>query len=156
MSDERARHRRLYRALPEMECEPGCSTCCGPAPLSPWEAARLGVPGAATTPVRPGTATCAFLEHGRCSVYDKRPWACRAYGTGELMPCPRGRAPAAGRLPLKALVRMAKEFRSGCPPEWDEARRRSAHAAVAGGGTLEELTVLERFQRLARESGGHG
>ena len=77
-------------------------------------------------------------------------------GTGELMPCPRGRVPAAGPLLLDAPIRMAEEFKVGCPPEWDEARRRSAHAAIAGGGTRKELTVLERFQKLARESGGHG
>ena len=37
MSD-RARHRRLYRRIPIVACEPGCSDCCGPAPISPYEA----------------------------------------------------------------------------------------------------------------------
>ena len=149
MSD-RARHRRLYRRIPIVACEPGCSDCCGPAPISPYEAERLGVPGAVTTPVHEGTATCAFLIDGRCSVYERRPYVCRLYGTTPVAACPRGCTPKAGPMPVAEAVELTEAFEAGCPPGWAEARREAVTRIVARDGTAGELAALERAQRLAR------
>ena len=96
MSDPRAAHRRIYKQIHTMSCREGCSDCCGPVPLSKWEAKRLGVEGI-MTPVKPGTLTCAFVgEDRKCTVYDKRPYICRVFGCAEhpMLTCPYGCGPA--------------------------------------------------------------
>ena len=90
---ERACHRSLYREIPSMRCLDGCAACCGPDPFSPWEAERLGLPGAVVTPVHPGTRRCAFHVDGACSVHERRPFVCRPHGTAAVAPCERGQAP---------------------------------------------------------------
>lgn len=44
-------------------------------------------PGSPGVTVSRGDGSCAYLVDGKCSVYDLRPRACRAYGTVEAMPC---------------------------------------------------------------------
>ena len=83
MSGRRTEHRQVYRGIPTFECKAGCSDCCGPVPVSEWEAERLGIEGP-LTPVKPGTMTCAFVkEGGGCEVYDRRPFICRLFGTAD-------------------------------------------------------------------------
>lgn len=148
---ERTRHRALYRVIPSMPCPSDCSRCCGPAPLSPWEAARLGVPGAVVTPTHPGTATCAFLENGRCSVYARRPFACRLYGTTAVAPCERGVRPdPAVEIPIVRAVELVKRFELGCPPDWHERRRRAARSVIAAHGSPKALASLDACQAPVR------
>ena len=92
------RLQEAYRRLPETSCqcdEPG--VCCAFLPEMTWIEAlqwmhtlkdlqepaqsdmlRKFVEFYLTTPIRHGG--CPFLRDGRCSIYDFRPFACRAYG----------------------------------------------------------------------------
>ena len=99
----KARHlfesmQRLYQRLPETECQcaqPG--VCCAFLPEMTWIEAMQWIgliqemPGDArkvtmkkflgfylTTPLR--SAGCPFLQNGACTIYERRPFACRAYG----------------------------------------------------------------------------
>ena len=92
MTSERNAHRTLYNRIPHMTCKAGCSDCCGPVPVDQWEARRLGISGP-TTPVKPGTLTCAFVcDDGGCTVYSKRPYICRLFGSADdpRLSCPHG------------------------------------------------------------------
>lgn len=90
MSD-RVQHRQLYREMPEMDCIADCTDCCGPVVLTKYEAQRLGVDGCITPTNEYGK--CIFSIENRCSVYDKRPFLCRLFGTVEKLPCPYGVKP---------------------------------------------------------------
>ena len=148
---ERRRHRALYRAIPSMRCPSDCSRCCGPAPLSPWEATRLGIPGAVVTPTHPGTATCVFLAHGRCTVYARRPFSCRLYGTTAVAPCERGvRLAPAVEISVVRAVELVKRFEQGCPPDWHERRRVAARKVIAAHGTPAALASLDAAQGAVR------
>jgi Fe-S-cluster containining protein len=92
------RLQEAYRRLPETSChcdEPG--VCCAFLPEMTWiealqwmhrlkelpepaksDTLRKFVEFYLTTPIRRGG--CPFLLGGSCSVYDFRPFACRAYG----------------------------------------------------------------------------
>ena len=135
-----------------MSCEPGCSDCCGPAPVSPWEAERLGIAGAVATPVHPGTTRCAFHVDGGCSVYERRPYICRLYGTTLAAPCPRGRGPRNGPMSMAEAIRLTKEFGEGCPPGWDRARQETVRRVVERDGTRQDREALELSQALARST----
>ena len=69
MSD-RTKHRQLYKLIPSMDCIPGCTDCCGPVPLTSYEAQRFG-------------------------LYENRPLMCRLFGTVDhpRMKCPHGKRP---------------------------------------------------------------
>lgn len=92
----RQAHRAIYAKIPQMKCKEGCSDCCGPVPVTEWEAKRLGISGP-LTPTKPGTIECAFVgERGECTVYDKRPFMCRLFGTAHdpHLTCPHGKCPS--------------------------------------------------------------
>ena len=91
----RNQHRRLYQKIPTFHCKPGCNDCCGPVPLSEWEAERLRLPGEVLTPVKPATMTCLFASAEGCQVYDKRPLMCRLFGSVDTprLSCPHGCKP---------------------------------------------------------------
>ena len=104
-------HRNLYRKIPEFQCKPGCSDCCGPVPVSEYEAKRLGITGF-MTPTKPGTLTCAFVgEDGCCTVYEKRPFLCRLFGSAEnnKLRCPHGFGPDK-KLSCDQADRLTVEF----------------------------------------------
>lgn len=147
----RTRHRALYRAIPPMRCVSGCSDCCGPVPVSPYEAERLGIAGAVATPVHPGTTRCRFLVDGACSVYARRPFACRLYGTTPIAPCPRGAGPdPAAALPTAKAVALTRRFETGCPPSWHEDRRRAVDTVIArDGSAVEQQALAEHRLHLA-------
>lgn len=100
------KHHKIYRQIPSFKCKPSCTDCCGPVPLSPWEAEQLGIPGQKLTPTKPGTLRCTFASETGCTVYDKRPMLCRLFGTTDhpLMTCPHGCRP-------KKLLTKAKASR---------------------------------------------
>lgn len=104
----------LYACCPPVDCEPGCTDCCGPVPFSRSEWERTGLPfsEAKQTPALPGaylagkgdsieTLVCLFREPGGCSIYESRPFICRLYGCGPGLPCAKGRGP---RFPLSATA----------------------------------------------------
>ena len=90
---ERSQHRRLYKQIPEFECIEGCIDCCGPVPLSIYEARRLGI-DMPITPINK-QCKCLFISDKGCSVYNKRPLVCRLFGAGlkTTMMCPHGKKP---------------------------------------------------------------
>lgn len=147
----RTRHRALYREIPTLRCVAGCSDCCGPAPVSPWEAERLGIAGAVTTPVHPGTSRCRFLVGGACSVYVKRPFACRLFGTTPIAPCGRGARPnPAAELSTARAIALTRRFEAGCPSSWHEARRRAVRTVVERDGSpAERHALVEHRTHLA-------
>ena len=81
MSDESDTLAALYAGIPTFRCRAGCHDCCGPVPVTPLEAKRLGIPGEPMTRTKPGTMTCEFVGPlGECTVYEKRPYICRMFG----------------------------------------------------------------------------
>jgi len=87
------RHQRIYDLVPEMECKEGCTDCCGPVPLSNWERDRIGAKN--NLIYHPVKLECPYIKDGQCSVYEKRPFLCRLFGTVDTMRlrCPHGRKP---------------------------------------------------------------
>lgn len=77
--------------LPEMRCDVGCGDCCGPAPLSRYEAdiVRAYVRKHGIVPVNQGVK-CPFYQRGVCAIYEARPAVCRAFGHSWMMECSRG------------------------------------------------------------------
>ena len=88
------KHNELYDQIPVSEgCHTGCNDCCGPVPITPFEAIELGLNETQkTTPFNPITLTCTFSSKDGCTVYDKRPFMCRAFSTSEdpALKCPNG------------------------------------------------------------------
>jgi len=84
--------KKLYAQIPEFECKPGCSDCCGPVPWAKWEWLRTPVHKLVTN----GKINCPYAVDGRCEVYDYRPLTCRMFGAGEhkFLECPHGCGPA--------------------------------------------------------------
>jgi Fe-S-cluster containining protein len=87
-----------------MTCIPGCTDCCGPAPVADEEAERIRQRypllahdlASGITAVRPGTLTCVYAADGRgCRIHDERPVVCRMFGVVDhpRMTCPHGRGP---------------------------------------------------------------
>lgn len=74
-----------------MRCDVGCGDCCGPAPATEAEFNRVVayVTKHKIVPKDQGI-TCPLYLDGKCSVYDVRPLACRAFGHIEGMDCSRG------------------------------------------------------------------
>lgn len=73
--------KRLYAAIPEMDCLPGCTACCGHTAWSRFEWYRLAPEVRANFNFfRLG---CDFVKNGRCSVWNDRPFMCRIFGTVE-------------------------------------------------------------------------
>lgn len=103
-------HQKIYKKIPKFECLPGCTDCCGPVPVSPYEADQLGIPGKRITPTHPGTLKCIFSDQNGCTVYDKRPMICRLFGTADhhMLRCPHGCKPQK-LLTSKKAARMCKQ-----------------------------------------------
>jgi len=106
----RAAHRRIYKKIPAFTCKEGCTDCCGPVPMTEYEANRLEL-AEQITPFKPGTMDCSFICEGKCSVYDKRPYLCRVFGvvdSGRLK-CPHGYKPKAPMSP-NDLQNLTSEY----------------------------------------------
>jgi hypothetical protein len=84
--------RELYAAIPEFQCKPGCSDCCGAVPMvkAEWQAIKL-----AQRVQHSNCLTCNYLVDEKCSVYADRPFLCRLFGatTDAKMRCPQGCGP---------------------------------------------------------------
>lgn len=87
--------KRLYERIPSFECKKGCYGCCGPTPLSLYEAELIGI-DSIIMPTRKKTLVCKFASQKGCKIYAKRPLLCRLFGvsTKYNMRCPKGGKPS--------------------------------------------------------------
>lgn len=83
--------RRLYEAIPPMQCKPGCTDCCGRVPFSRPEWAAVPV----KRRQKDGCLDCPFIKAGVCSIYEHRPFICRLFAATEDpdLQCPHGCKP---------------------------------------------------------------
>ena len=123
----------LYQRLPETRCQcEQTGVCCAFLPEMTWmeaiqwsrviqemsAGARAGILQKflefyLTNPLR--QAGCPFLENGTCSIYELRPFACRAYGLwGPELGQERTRK---SRHDRTALLQMWQKFGLELPPE---------------------------------------
>lgn len=84
--------KRIYRSLPQVNCKGKCAEACGPILFSKaeedrWRRRRIDPPSFDTE------ATCTKLAHGRCTIYENRPYICRLFGVIQAMRCPHGCVP---------------------------------------------------------------
>ncbi|MFB3881485.1 MAG: YkgJ family cysteine cluster protein [Armatimonadota bacterium] len=117
--------RRIYAGFPRTTCE-NCARCCFESPGLFYieHLALLDALSAAPAPRREGLIrrafrelffswiepdrTCIFLESQRCTIYDRRPLACRLFG---LVPAPdRDAAEAQARLAAREEARRLSRF----------------------------------------------
>jgi Fe-S-cluster containining protein len=78
-------------AAPALPCKSGCSDCCHmPVVISEVEAIQIakstgakmrksGISYSAVGKSSLSATACSFLEAGKCSIYQNRPYACRVY-----------------------------------------------------------------------------
>lgn len=71
--------------------EPDPNACCTIVRARPQEAKRIrrftednGIEWQVNEGIK-----CGFLRDGQCSIYEVRPWVCRAFGVVRQMPCSR-------------------------------------------------------------------
>lgn len=106
-------HVKIYDSLPQVKgCQTGCNDCCGPVPITEYEAKVLGVEGD-LTPFNPITLSCQFSSPTGCTVYENRPFLCRLFGSCEdkKMTCPKG-ARADKPLSVKASDILTARYRA--------------------------------------------
>ena len=95
----------IYDQVPTIECTGACTDECTLIPMTPLEAEL--VQKASIRPLKFETCTvdghvvmvpdplggrlkCPLLVMGRCSVYQARPFICRAYGVAKGLECREG------------------------------------------------------------------
>lgn len=72
--------KELYEKISASICKSGCSKCCRDIiQFSPSEEKSMGG--------YEWNGQCSHLFHGRCTIYNKRPFLCRIFGTSELLQC---------------------------------------------------------------------
>ena len=122
MTKNAAKHARrtilaLRKLIPEMDCIPGCTDCCGLFPWHPWELAQIKDKKYATS------GRCPYSLNGGCEVYSDRPITCRLYGVAAEpweLACPHGRMPKAPLTPEEADA-IFKEYLK----DWKRTEERS-------------------------------
>jgi hypothetical protein len=77
----------LYARIPAFDCLKGCTACCGIVPFSKSEWTRVA------EPKKGKGIDCPYVQDGRCSIYEDRPFMCRIFGTVESLLCPKGCGP---------------------------------------------------------------
>ena len=107
------KHQQLYSQIPSFKCKANCTDCCGPVPISSYEAKQLGIPGQHLTPTKPGTLKCIFASKTGCTVYDKRPMMCRLFGTTKhpLLTCFHGCRPKNQLTKTKARKLITQHYK---------------------------------------------
>jgi hypothetical protein len=102
----------IWRKIPSMECEEGCTECCFWPSRTPLEEERVrewleergrkekwgGLGGGRWGGQPPpggggGAERCPYAEGGRCSLWPVRFLPCRLFGVVETVRCPKGRGP---------------------------------------------------------------
>lgn len=127
----------IYDQIPPLDCKGLCQNACGPIAMSALERRRIEERGVVIPPYtltagaswRSGAQThrCpALTRDGKCSVYDVRPYICRAWGAGRaLMACEHGCRPEGSRLKARQLMDLLYQtFEVGGTPEGDSASPR--------------------------------
>ena len=74
----------LYSKIPEFNCIPRCTACCGPHPwanvehrvIAKWMSERGMVEKFSKTMF----GDCQYIENHKCSIYEVRPVLCRLFG----------------------------------------------------------------------------
>lgn len=103
------RLRALYARIPAVKCKGLCTEACGPvmmteleAKLIEWHFKPLGKCGS--------DLTCPALVAGQCTVYEQRPFVCRAYGGVKSLECPHGCCPESLKLPENIASNLMREI----------------------------------------------
>lgn len=89
-----------------MRCDAGCGECCGIAPATRTELARVVrfAKQCSIQPVEQGV-TCPWYQGGSCAVYPVRPLSCRLFGHSAKLRCPHGYNVD---VPERDIVRMVR------------------------------------------------
>jgi Fe-S-cluster containining protein len=106
----------VYAAMPTVACKGLCQAGCASVGMTPLEQQQIRVRHGVSLPLiaafgleDPEGRCPALTEAGRCSVYDSRPFVCRAYGVTESLRCPYGCEPDGGMWPERdSRLAMAK------------------------------------------------
>lgn len=100
--------RRIYKRIPNIQCQRKCHSFCCRVVLSEAEreyfenATGFGFDGANKERIFLDlldmangklSAECPYLKNRLCSVYKNRPAICRLWGVSEGLPCPHGCKP---------------------------------------------------------------
>lgn len=100
MNDEtRSKLHKLYDLVPKVNCKGLCTDECTTLGMFRGEFVQLTRATGKEPKFDLKTERCNYLENGRCSAYDDRPYVCRAWGASEEMVCPHGCVPDKGYLP---------------------------------------------------------
>jgi len=130
----------VYAAMPTVACKGLCQAGCASIGMTSLEQQQIRVRHGVTLPLvaafaaRDPEGRCPALnEAGRCSVYDSRPFVCRAYGVTEILRCPYGCEPDGGMWPERdAQLAMAAVVEISGNPLRAAALRRAAGAPPGG------------------------
>ncbi len=115
--------------MPQVRCKGLCQDGCASVAMTALERARIRVRHGITLPlaaafaaVDPDGRCPALTTQGRCSVYESRPWICRAYGATPTLRCLHGCEPDAGLWPDSDALRSLAQVQeiAGMP---ESARR---------------------------------
>jgi Putative zinc- or iron-chelating domain len=92
-------------AMDRVQCRRGCAFCCYvEVAVTPLEAIRLAGRARPATPASASShrAPCPLLADGACSVYERRPFACRSIFSEDAHACAAGYE-GAGDAPIPSL-----------------------------------------------------
>lgn len=140
----RAKLHKLYNLIPKVNCKGLCTHECTTIGMFKGEFIHLTRVSGKEPKLDVETERCNYLENERCTVYDDRPYVCRAYGATEAMICPHGCEPQPHYLPKEFEFLLMNEIgtllgshdliftaspedlksillKNGCPP--DEAEK---------------------------------
>ena len=85
--------KRVYDAIPRIECKGLCSDFCCAVGMSDLEARRIERHTRKSPLKANADMSCPVLADGRCTAYPVRPLICRLWGVTKDMPCPHGCVP---------------------------------------------------------------
>ena len=116
------RIKRIWTKVPEVHCTGACYQACTNVPVLPAEAEYIEQKYNVQLPMLPthlgwilktlGPAfdPCPFLVDRRCSIYEDRPFMCRAFGHDiDTLGCPHG-CTVARELPASAFQGMVRDL----------------------------------------------
>lgn len=98
--------KQLRECIPEFECIPGCTQCCGQVPWSKFEWECLS--DSDRDRYDQFSFKCSFCDGG-CTIHNDRPIVCRVVGVSEGAPCPRG-VISKQMIDKEALIAITKEY----------------------------------------------
>lgn len=117
--------RRIYSALPSLECKGLCHTeCMSGLDMSRAERSRIEAATGQTIPLTMFVNTrlpCPMLEDNRCGIYRLRPLICRIWGMVDnpRLRCPHGCTPDRWLTETETVELILDSFDAGTPPALD-------------------------------------